>query len=347
MEKKVLFNSNKFLVIGYKLILLTIIIVLTSAIYTVIAAPPTSEYTPGETLTPNCSPGDTNCTITAPIANSANVIEESHLKAVDTAVDEECLTYESTTGDFEWQTCSSSSGDVTGVGDCASGACYDGTSDGGTYLRLYDGDSNYTGLVSGNVSSNITITLPATSGTLALDGCTDCFNATEIEDIYLLNNGDVGTGVYDFGGATSFEIVNGADVTPSATGQMAIDTTSDQLKYYGGAALQVIVPYYEKCFTLESPTDGDDNVPIWSPNKAITITDMYCRVQGGTSAVITLSDGTNDLDALTCDTSGVADDGAIANSTFTANERVEFDTGTVTGTVDWVNYCFTYTVTAD
>jgi len=30
---------------------------------------------------------------------------EVHLKAVDTASDEECLTYESTTGDFEWQAC--------------------------------------------------------------------------------------------------------------------------------------------------------------------------------------------------------------------------------------------------
>ena len=30
-------------------------------------------------------------------------------------------------------------GDVTGSGDCASGACGDGSSDGGTYYRLYDG----------------------------------------------------------------------------------------------------------------------------------------------------------------------------------------------------------------
>lgn len=359
----------KFCKVNYKIFLVTVSIILTSAIYVVIAAPPSSEYTPGETLAPNCAPGSTNCTVTSPITGNETItlsgdasgsgttsiamtiasdsIEESMLKAVDTANDEECLTYETTTGDFEWQTCSSASGDVTDVGDCTGGACFDGSSDGGTYLRLYDGDSNYTALVSGNVSGNISIILPTTAGTLALDGCTDCFNATEIEDIYLLNSGDSGTGVYDFGGATSLEIVNGADVTPGTTGQVAIDTTSDQLKYYGGSALQVIAPFYEKCFTLESPADADDNVPLWSPNKAITITDMYCRVQGGTSAVITLSDGTNALDSLTCDTSGVADDGSIANNTFTANEKVEFDTGTVTGTVTWVNYCFTYTITAD
>lgn len=38
---------------------------------------------------------------------------EAHLKAVDAAVDEECLTYESTTGDFEWQTCGSGGGYAT------------------------------------------------------------------------------------------------------------------------------------------------------------------------------------------------------------------------------------------
>jgi hypothetical protein len=38
---------------------------------------------------------------------------------------------------------SAASGDVTGAGDCADGACLDGSSDGGTYIRLYDGTSAY------------------------------------------------------------------------------------------------------------------------------------------------------------------------------------------------------------
>ena len=109
-----------------------------------------------------------------------------------------------------------------------------------------------------------------------------------------------------------------------------------------------VIPYYqEKCFTIEDIADTDDNIPIWSPNKAITITDVYCRTQGGTSAVITLSDGTNALEAITCDADGQADDGSITNGAFTANERMEFDTGTVTGAVDWTNVCWTYVITAD
>jgi len=105
------------------------------------------------------------------------------------------------------------------------------------------------------------------------------------------------------------------------------------------------IPYtYERCFTVESPAAADDNVPIWSPLDAITVTGLYCRTQGGTSAEIIISDGTNDLDTITCDSDGQADDGSIANSTFTANERMEFDTGTVTGTVTWCNMCIRYTV---
>lgn len=57
-------------------------------------------------------------------------------------------------------------GDVNSVGDCLSGACLDGTSDGGTYIRIYDGSSNYSALVSSNISSDITITLPSATSTL-------------------------------------------------------------------------------------------------------------------------------------------------------------------------------------
>jgi len=36
---------------------------------------------------------------------TTNAVRERHLKAVDAPADEECLTYESTVGDFEWQNC--------------------------------------------------------------------------------------------------------------------------------------------------------------------------------------------------------------------------------------------------
>jgi len=52
---------------------------------------------------------DTSCSVTI----GANKILETMLKAVDEPADEECFTYEATTGDFEWQTCGGGTDDQT------------------------------------------------------------------------------------------------------------------------------------------------------------------------------------------------------------------------------------------
>lgn len=57
-------------------------------------------------------------------------------------------------------------GDVTSVGDCATGACGDGSSDGGTYIRFYDGDSNYGQISVPNLSSDVIYTMPDSNGTI-------------------------------------------------------------------------------------------------------------------------------------------------------------------------------------
>lgn len=192
----------------------------------------------------------------------------------------------------------------------------------------------------GQIPNDITITLAAAASGLT---CTDCINATEIEDIYLFNSGDVGTGAYDFGGASDFEVPNGTGPTVNAAGEVGVDTTDDQFVYYGGAAR--VLPYeFEKCVALEDPVDADDNIPFYFPRNAITITDVYCEVDGGTSIALTISDGTNALEAITCDGDGAEDDGSIANGTFTALERMEFDLGSASGTSTWLAFCITYTV---
>ncbi len=75
------------------------------------------------------------------------------------------------------------SGDVTSVGDCASGACYDGSSDGGTYARLYDGDSNYMQLDVEDVSADYILSLPTTIGTATYVLQSDGDNTTSWVDI--------------------------------------------------------------------------------------------------------------------------------------------------------------------
>ncbi|MFH1412913.1 MAG: hypothetical protein ABIG10_02690 [bacterium] len=487
---EVLKTSTKFLIAS-------IIIMSVSFIYIAVAAPPTSEYTPGETLTPTCSPGDTNCTVTSPLTDNQTItlsgdisgsgtiaittvigaeqVEESMLKAVDAASDEECLTYETTTGDFEWQTCSAASGDVGGVGDCTSGACLDGTSDGGTYIKLYDAEGAGQ-LINGNLTAIRTWTMPDATGTIALtssnvatatalaangancsageialgvddsgavEGCYEPSEADISDLVHLataitdgiiieadisgdvdpadadflqydstganftwrsaaetlsdigaqgtltnsagllaalddetgtgvavfgtsptfttgiavpndsisaaeLNEGDafVWTSTHDFGGATSIEIVNGSAPTVNAIGEIALDTTSDQLLIYGASA-RVITYEKEVCFALEDPVDADDNIAFFFPRKAITITDVYCQIDGGTSVAMVISDGTNVLESITCDDDGAEDDGSIANGTFTALERMEFDLDATSGVNTLLNACVTYAITAD
>ncbi|MGH1397598.1 MAG: tail fiber domain-containing protein [Alphaproteobacteria bacterium] len=61
----------------------------------------------GTNYNPVVASGDASIANDGSITIAADAIEESMLKAVDAAADEECLTYETTTGDFEWQDCTS------------------------------------------------------------------------------------------------------------------------------------------------------------------------------------------------------------------------------------------------
>lgn len=80
---------------------------------------------------------------------AANGITEAMLKAVDTASDEECLTYESTTGDFEWQTCGAGGG-ATALDDLSDVVI---TTPSGSHILIYDGvDSFDNKAVSGDVT---------------------------------------------------------------------------------------------------------------------------------------------------------------------------------------------------
>lgn len=73
-------------------------------------------------------------------------------------------------GTLSWS--AAGSGDVTGAGDCASGDCLDGSADGGTYVRIYDGDSHYLELNPGDLSANRAIAFRDAAGTAIISGDT-------------------------------------------------------------------------------------------------------------------------------------------------------------------------------
>ncbi len=53
------------------------------------------------------------------------------------------------------------------VADCTVGPCLDGSSDGGTYVRVYDGDSHYGEFQVPNIGANVTYTMPSATATIA------------------------------------------------------------------------------------------------------------------------------------------------------------------------------------
>lgn len=100
------------------------------------------------------------------------------------------------------------------------------------------GDSGSTGITPGD-----TLTIAGgTNATTAMSGDTLTIN---VDDAFLSNSGDTGTGVYDFGGATSFEIPNGATPTVDAAGEIAVDTTitdyTGLIKYHDGTEELTVV----------------------------------------------------------------------------------------------------------
>lgn len=136
--------------------------------------------------------GDVTISNAGAVTIGNDKILESMLKAVDTASDEECLTYETTTGDFEWQACGTGSGDML--------------------MSTYDIDTN------DKVDTAEDLT------------CTDCINATEIEDIYVSNTTDSMSGDLTVTGS-----VTTSTVTTGGT-ELILTQTGDT---YGATALKL------------------------------------------------------------------------------------------------------------
>lgn len=351
-------------------------------------------------------------------------ILESDLAAVDTPGDEECLTFESTGGDFEWQTCSPGGGggtvttvkqDGSQVGDadivtldfgdgltCTESPdteinCsvdlgelitltteVDGTlpvANGGTGQTAATEDGVLVG--NGTVYTNVVLTSCSTSSSAVTyntttnsfscntgflttvdisdntnltcgTGCTLTDDEISVDDDYLLNTGDVGTGVYDFGGADSVELPNGAGgTTVNATGEVTIDTTSESLNFFDGTEEKVLQPVRSFSISFEDPTSSED-LSIWRTSNAITIISESCTVIGTTPSVtVTLRHGTDRSgtgaelntggNAITSTTTGDPDV-TFDDATIVAGSAIWLETTAQTGTVTSLSCTWEYTI---
>lgn len=132
-------------------------------------------------------------------------------------------------------------------------------------------------------------------------------------------------GAIDAGGATSFEVPNGAGgTTVNAAGEVCVDTTSDTLNFYDGTLEAVLNPVQSKSITIENPTAAED-ISMFYSDDAITITKMVFVITGSTSATTTIRHHTDRSNAG----NEVVTGGTTANSTTTGNVVTSFNDATV------------------
>ena len=169
-----------------------------------------------------------------------------------------------------------------------------------------------------------------------------------IDDLFLLNSGDAGVGDYDFGvGTQSFEIPNSATVTdPNVAGEIAIDTTTDQFLYYGGA--QRVLHYeFLNCGALRDATTVGvaNDYPIFTAPADGTIVAVSCQATGTSAQVDFEDDADTNVEAdIACDVSspGTWDESIAGTATFVKGEGIEFDVDassaatSLTACVRWV-----------
>lgn len=121
--------------------------------------------------------------------------------------------------------------------------------------------------------------------------------------------GDVFTGVHNFGGATSIEIVNAAAPTVDTDGEIALDTTgggkeTSQLLVDDDSALQVFTSKHQECKIIEDLAAADDGKPFlmnvaWED---ITLLSARCGCIG---TCTTEADISFDIDQVTTATESV------------------------------------------
>ncbi len=153
-------------------------------------------------------------------------------------------------------------------------------------------------------------------------------------------------GIWDFGGATSVEIPNGSAPTVDATGEVAVDTTGDQLIYFGASAKNVLQKYDTRSFSYSTSTawTGTTTIYLAPAHANITVDYVYCETNTG-SVGMSLYDGTNRaLYMPTASTTINKFNYTASNNSFTAGETIRVDVGTPASSPKNAacTYAFTY-----
>lgn len=148
--------------------------------------------------------------------------------------------------------------------------------------------------------------------------------------------------VLDFGGATSLEIPNGVSPTVDATGEIALDTTSNQLKWYGATQAQLVTGTTTKSFNIASTTEdtngntyanGTTTLLLSNPTEPWTINGVFCKTRESGDVIGRLADEAgNATEQFPCNSTGIYTS-LSTNNTWNAREDIEVQVGSATSTV--------------
>lgn len=158
-------------------------------------------------------------------------------------------------------------------------------------------------------------------------------------------NATVGTSLWVTG---SLQVPNGAAPTVDATGECALDTTSDQLACYGATAKKIFGNgYIYPSFTYSTSTawTATTTIPLGTAFVAETWDGVQCFTDTGTLNV-QFGDGTNKMLLFNASTT-VGTVGLSTNNTFTAAEKRYVDIGTPASTPTRVSCTISKELTSD
>lgn len=205
-------------------------------------------------------------------------------------------------------------------------------------------------------STTATSSLQNTSITGAISLLGEYFTnfTNKVLDIIQTATSVVLTGAWDFGGATSLEIPNSASPTVNAAGEIAVDTTSGQLKWYDGTQVQLITGTSSPAFNIASTTEdamginfsvGTSTLLLKNSPEAFTMTGFYCKASTTGTALVRFGDGTNWTEAASCSTGSFTT--TATNNTWTRWEDFIVQASSTAGLVDRITITTVLNKTAD
>ncbi len=256
------------------------------------------------------------------------------LSFTGSVTDEFCVTIETSTGGFEAVTCAAGGGvhpvnvtsDITGivpVGNGGTGVSITSDND----ILVGDGAGGWALGNADNCDAQNWYRTQYNSATGDFDCDTGVITSAGLTDEFIFNTGDIGTGIFDFGGASSFEIPNGAGgTTVDALGEITIDGTTDTVNFFDGTNERVLDPERVFGITVENP-DNSEDISLMRLDFPITVIWEECVLTGSLtpSLSITLRHGT-DRNAAGAE---LVTGGNVITSTTSGDNDVTFNDATI------------------